>query len=393
MPYRYPNQEIIVGGARLKYTVENNRIKWTKWLWPTAHNNDWILLTHDIIINWIEYADTEKDYIDNILKKYFKENIDFLEVTSDHKLVVEYTQFLVDPYIFNENVDQNHQWFIINGKTLKYSMLVANFLKSEKMWDYYLKTENIAFDLNNHLFNIACSEIVSNDNKIREMTRELNMCKVTHGNITTRTKNSPPHLEKQYLACIKITLNNEKYPFIYKIFRTKVRNMKEYIHSACSTLLQRGVGVVYTRNHKNARIYAVDIVFAVRNSLCSMALGNGLAKVRVGKYKDWYVNVAKFTMGKSHKPLCDYFLPTDMDLYVNDRGALELSNDAYNFSKAFVEWDTIRASSPVEKRPLSCQEMETSIILCESLETIDLIDKDLDTFYPTEKWTKSCNIL
>ena len=133
----------------------------------------------------------------------------------------------------------------------------------------------------------------------------------------------------QRLSCIKIILVNEKIPFIYKICRTQVRSINGSIQSAAHILEKRGINVSYTINPGDSKkVYTAYAICHIDKIPCSTALNHKMKIIYRGQYNDWYRRVEKFTRGRHSRSLPNYFLPDDEKLYVDDKGAWQLLNDA-----------------------------------------------------------------
>lgn len=109
--------------------------------WDAAFNKNWIYMTSEIIHDYFGYkkSDSSSKNFYVKLKNTYNINIDYQEVTKDHKLVKSYQQKNTDEIIIGNRT----KYYIITGQTFKKIAMRVNTSKGDEICNYFIKVESL----------------------------------------------------------------------------------------------------------------------------------------------------------------------------------------------------------------------------------------------------------
>ena len=292
------NMEQVIRYARCVCAFSQDEAVWIKFFWPILYDQYWVLLTRNIILNWIYWPisaqlltlndmNLENKYLTEILKKFFGQGSNYKIVHKNHPLVIKHNYHL-----------ETKRWILITKDTFKYSILLANMENSGEIMNRCSKIEKLV--MNYHL--------------------EVNR-------IPTTMK-----IVLESLLCVQIFLLDEKVPFIYKICRGSKNG-----DTGVNSLLRKGIQVKRTTFGTKANYYMMEKIFNIHNSLSQAELTHAFKIISTTKYRKWFTGVNDLIGKNLTTVIPTYFLPDDNLLYVNNKGALELSLEIYKLCIMYRE--------------------------------------------------------
>lgn len=131
----------------------DNELKMVEIFWEPAFNDSWIYVSSELIHDLFGYAKTGSSTRDfyRKLADNFKATSEFMEVDKNHELVVKYYESCLEKFPKMKFKDvANKKYFIISGKTLKLSAMMANTTKGRETCDYFLKVEELCILLSKY---------------------------------------------------------------------------------------------------------------------------------------------------------------------------------------------------------------------------------------------------
>lgn len=126
----------------LDAVVIQKELEMVTMFWDSAFNKSWIYLSNEVIHDQFGYTKTKSSLNDFYIrmKKAYKENIDYMEVTSEHNLIRFYP---VSTQGKETRGGALKKYYIVTGQAFKKMGMKANTDKGEEICDYFLKVESL----------------------------------------------------------------------------------------------------------------------------------------------------------------------------------------------------------------------------------------------------------
>jgi phage anti-repressor protein len=108
--------------------------------WDPIFNDAWVYLSPEMITEDIGYVSTKVFYRD-VLRKKYKENVEYQLVSKNHDIVKSFYRILIPD---RKKPGNKASYYIITGKTLKKMLMNSETKKGRETRDYFIKVEELA---------------------------------------------------------------------------------------------------------------------------------------------------------------------------------------------------------------------------------------------------------
>lgn len=316
----------------------DQEIEMVQLFWDVTFNKSWLLITSELVHNQLGYKKTESSLRDlyKKMKEFYKNEIEYKEVTKDHELVEFYYKNLPGNISRQDkHGGSNKKYYIITGETFKKMCMRANTVKGNETCDYFIKVESLCNIMSKYLiekFKIEQQKQLEEKQKLlEEKEKALQISESKNLKLTTFIKENEKVKEDGwiYIATTRQYSQNN----IYKLGKTEKLNPR--------------MGNYQTGRSKSDSYYYVYTYKTSKRSVLETLLKKLLEKYKEDKNKELFVLPWKLL----HEYV-DYICSNFNDCFIFElnqliQGNLDYANrnetpeipDPLDLSKAIVEQD------------------------------------------------------
>jgi phage anti-repressor protein len=319
--YKEPN----IGQIAEYVGFNENEIKMINLFWQSAFNDGWLYLSPYMIKTEMGYKKISSFYVDT-LRKHYKKNIDYKEISKDDDLINKYNDFasadspsLAKP---KHTGGTAQKYYAITGETYKKMLMRCCTSKGNEICEYYIKVEKLAKFLKSyidalHLY-ILQEQLKENTKQLEEKNKRLNRMNILNIELLSYkkqiSKNEIIYIVSNYYyasqgifkigrtKCMKTRLtghnnthiNGDKFKVLKEFKVNNSVNMESNIHSLLNGLLIKGEKEFFMCPFDLLEITLNDIIND--NGKYSSAINNIIdivANLRLNDYNtdDWMRNI------------------------------------------------------------------------------------------------------
>ena len=170
-------------------------IEMVRLFWEPAFNKGWIYLSSDIIHDYFGYKKTTSSATNfySKMKEFYKIDIEYKEVSKDHKLVKIYEKLYLQKNVGKEfRGGALKKYYIITGTAFKKMGMKANTKKGDETCDYFIKVEELCSLMTKYTIEklkLESREAIEIKNQaLIKQTEKLHISQSKNLQLTTRIK-------------------------------------------------------------------------------------------------------------------------------------------------------------------------------------------------------------